>query len=123
MKTFGIISFILLMAAAITIAARPDHSYPGDVTVTPDPVTAGAVFTISGSDIPDDGSGGVWLAIAGDPETCTAGTSFIGDLLEADGTFSMTWTLYTACTYTVDVYEGYGGSKAKKLATTTFTVQ
>lgn len=116
------LTILIIVLALFTIAARGGKPLPGTVTVTPDPVTAGAAFTISGADIPDDGSGGVWLAIAGDAETCTAGTTWTGDLLDGDE-FTATWTLYAACTYTVTVYEGYGGPRAKKLAQATFAVQ
>ena len=116
------LTILIIVLALFTLAARGGKPLPGTVTVTPDPVAAGVAFTITGADIPDDGSGGVWLAIAGDAETCTAGTTWTGDLLDGDE-FTTTWTLYAACTYTVTVYEGFGGTKAKILATTSFTVQ
>ena len=100
---------------------RPDRPLPGTVTVSPDPAAIGQELTAHGTGIPNDGSNSVWLKWSADPESL-GGTLFTGAVLAADGTFASTVRLHFEGEWTLDVFEGFGGPKAKRLASDTFTV-
>ena len=88
---------------------------PGTVEVTPDPVAVGDYVTVTGEDIPDDGSHTVWLRWV-----MPVGVQYTGAPLQPDGTFSATLQIHHEGEYVLDVMEGFGGPKAKRLATDTF---
>mgnify|MGYP001577974789 CR=1 FL=1 len=94
---------------------KPVRTLPGTVEVTPDPVTVGQEVAVAGKDIPDDGSHSVWLRW-----NSPFGTLFTGAPLFHDGTFLTTLKIHVAGEYQLDVMEGFGGPKAKRLATDTF---